>query len=57
MKKYFIMGLAAGAAISLVLFYLKRKQSEGLEFHDFVDSPAIADDLFGGAFNEIPDKL
>jgi hypothetical protein len=56
MKKYVLIGLFAGAAISLMLFYLKRKNQEGLEFHDFVDSFEIADDLFGSAFNELPDK-
>lgn len=56
MKKYVLIGLFAGVAISLMLFYLKRKNQEGLEFHDFVDSFEIADDLFGSAFNELPDK-
>ena len=56
MKKYFLMGLFAGAAISLILFFLRRKNQEGLEFHDFVESSAIADDLFGRAFSELPDK-
>jgi len=57
MKKYVLIGLFAGAAISLMLFYLRRKKMEGLEFHDFVDSSEIADDLFGSAFSELPDKL
>jgi hypothetical protein len=57
MKKYVLIGLFAGAAISLVLFYLRRKKQEGLEFHDFVESSAIADDVFGSAFSELPDKL
>ncbi|MGD0590587.1 MAG: hypothetical protein ABSA44_07295 [Bacteroidota bacterium] len=56
MKKYVLIGLFAGAAISLMLFYLRRKKQEGLEFHDFVDSSEIADDLFGSAFSELPDK-
>jgi hypothetical protein len=56
MKKYVLIGLFAGAAISLMLFYLKRKKQDGLEFHDFVDSSEIADDLFGNAFSELPDK-
>jgi hypothetical protein len=57
MKKYVLIGLVAGAAISLALLYLQRKKDTGLEFSDFVDSPATADDLFGSAFSEIPDKL
>jgi len=56
MKKYIILGLLAGTTISLALVLLKRKKSDGMEFHDFVDSPSIADDLFGKAFRELPDK-
>jgi hypothetical protein len=56
MKKYVLIGLFAGTAISLVLFYMRRKKQEGLEFHDFVESSAIADDVFGSAFSELPDK-
>jgi hypothetical protein len=57
MKKYVLIGIVAGAAISLTLFCLRRKKYEGMEFKDFADSTAIVDDLFGGAFNELPDKL
>jgi hypothetical protein len=56
MKKYIILGVLAGTVISLVLLFLRRKKSEGMEFHDFVDSSSIADDLFGKAFRELPDK-
>jgi hypothetical protein len=56
MKKYIILGLLAGTTISLALLLLKRKKSDGMEFHDFVDSSSIADDLFGKAFRELPDK-
>ncbi|MCX6120811.1 MAG: hypothetical protein NTX44_04270 [Ignavibacteriales bacterium] len=56
MKKYIMLGVLAGAAISLTVLLLRRKQSEGMEFHDFVDSPSVADDLFGKAFRELPDK-
>jgi hypothetical protein len=56
MKKYIVLGLLAGTVISLVLLFLRRKKSEGMEFHDFVDSSSIADDLFGKAFRELPDK-
>ena len=51
-----MLGLLAGAAISFALLLLKRKKYEGMEFHDFVDSPSVADDLFGKAFCELPDK-
>jgi len=56
MKKYVLIGLFAGAAISLALLYIMRKKQEGLEFDDFVESSEIADDLFGSAFSELPDK-
>ncbi len=57
MKKYVLIGMFAGAAISLALLYLSRKKQEGLEFNDFADSSEIAGDLFGSAFSELPDKL
>jgi hypothetical protein len=56
MKKYILLGLLTGTAVSLALLLLKRKNSKGMEFHDFVDSSSIADDLFGKAFRELPDK-
>jgi hypothetical protein len=56
MKKYILLGLLAGTAVSLALLLLRRKNSEGMEFHDFVDSSSIADDIFGKAFRELPDK-
>jgi hypothetical protein len=56
MKKYFFIGLFAGTAVSLILYYLRRKRFEGTEFQDFFDSSIIADDLFGDAFRELPDK-
>jgi hypothetical protein len=56
MKKYIILGLVAGTAISFVLLFLRKKRYEGMEFHDFVRSASEADDLFGKAFCELPDK-
>ena len=56
MKKYVVLGLIAGAAISALVIYLQRKKMEGSEFHEFFDSSAIADELFGDAFVELPDK-
>jgi hypothetical protein len=57
MKKYIVIGLVTGVAISLVLLYLKQRKFAGMEFEDFLDSSSIADDLFGNAFKELPDKL
>ena len=56
MKKYVFIGILAGAALSIALVYLRRKKLEGMEFKDFVDSYHVADDLFGNAFSELPDK-
>ena len=56
MKKYVLIGLFAGTAISMLLIYLRKKRFEGTEFEDLFDSSAIADDLFGNAFEEMPDK-
>jgi hypothetical protein len=56
MKKYIMLGLLVGTAISFTLLFLRRKKFEGMEFHDFVDSSSVADDLFGKAFCELPDK-
>ena len=56
MKKYIILGLVAGTAISFFLMFLRKKKYEGTEFHDFVRSASEADDLFGKAFCELPDK-
>jgi hypothetical protein len=57
MKKYVLLGLVAGAALSAFLIYLKRKQDQGFEFKGFFDSSTVADDLFGDAFLEAPDKI
>jgi hypothetical protein len=56
MKKYIMLGLLAGISISAVLVYMRRKKLEGTEFREFFDSSAVADDLFGDAFIELPDK-
>ena len=56
MKKYILFGLLAGVTISALAIYFRRKQLAGNEFHEFFDSSAVADDLFGDAFEELPDK-
>jgi hypothetical protein len=56
MKKYVLLGLVAGAALSAVIIYMRRKKLEGTEFRGFFDSSTVADDLFGDAFQELPDK-
>ncbi len=57
MKKYVIIGLATGVALSLLMFFLRKNKNLGFEFKDFVDSTSVADELFGGAFQETPDKM
>jgi hypothetical protein len=56
MKKYIILGLLAGVSISAVLIYVRRRKLAGTEFREFFDSSTVADDLFGDAFVELPDK-
>jgi hypothetical protein len=56
MKKYILLGIFAGTALSLLLLYLNRRRGDGMEFDDFIDSPSTVDDLFGNAFQELPDK-
>ncbi|HEY6953518.1 MAG TPA: hypothetical protein VI758_14015 [Bacteroidota bacterium] len=56
MKKYIVLGLLAGVSISALLIYLRKKKLEGMEFREFFDSSTVADDLFGDAFVELPDK-
>ncbi len=56
MKKYIIFGLLAGVSISALLIYMRKKKLEGTEFRELFDSSTVADDLFGDAFVELPDK-
>ena len=57
MKKYVVLGLLAGATISVLAVYFHRKKLAGSEFYGFFDSSAVADELFGDAFEELPDRL
>jgi hypothetical protein len=56
MKRYVLVGLMAGVAISLVVYVLRKREARGTEFEDFFDSSTVADELFGDAFEELPDK-
>jgi len=56
MKKYIVLGLVAGLTISALLVFMRRKRLAGTEFRGFFDSSAVADELFGDAFEELPDK-
>ena len=55
MKKYVLFGLLAGVTISAMVVFLRRKQLNGREFEGFFDSSTVADELFGDAFEELPD--
>ena len=57
MKKYMWFALVLGASLSAALLYARRRDLAGTEFHGFFDSSTVADDLFGDAFDELPDKL
>jgi hypothetical protein len=56
MKKYILLGLLAGVTVSALLVYLRRKRLAGTEFQGFFDSSTVADELFGDAFEELPDR-
>jgi hypothetical protein len=56
MKKYLLVGLLAGITLSAVIIYLRRKKLAGTEFQGFFDSSIVADELFGDAFEELPDR-
>lgn len=56
MKKYVLFGLIAGVTISALAIYFRRKNLAGTEFNGFFDSSTVADELFGDAFEELPDK-
>jgi hypothetical protein len=57
MKKYIFLGLAAGAAVALLLVLWRRKALEGTEFQELYDSSSSPKNLFDKAFEESPDKL
>ncbi len=57
MKKFVVLGLLTGIALSAIILYLRRQKLEGTEFQEFFDSSAVADELFGDAFQELPDKI
>jgi hypothetical protein len=56
MKKYVVFGLIAGVTISVLAMYFRKKKLAGTEFYGFFDSSTVADELFGDAFEELPDK-
>ena len=57
MKKYMMLGLLLGVTISALVVYFRRQRLAGTEFQGFFDSSTVADELFGDAFEELPDKL
>jgi hypothetical protein len=56
MKKALGIGILTGLALAAVILYVRQRRVEGNEFNEFFDSSAIADELFGDAFEELPDK-
>lgn len=56
MKKYILFGVLAGVTISALAIFFRRRALQGSEFHGFFDSSAVADELFGDAFEELPDR-
>ena len=56
MKKALAIGILTGLAVSALVILLRNRRSRDSEFGEFFDSSAIADELFGDAFEELPDK-
>jgi hypothetical protein len=56
MKKALAVGVLTGLALSAVLLLIRQRRFKDTEFNEFFDSSAIADELFGDAFEELPDK-
>lgn len=56
MKKYVVVGVLLGLTASALLVFLRRRHLAGTEFEGFFDSSTVAEELFGDAFQELPDK-
>ena len=57
MKPYVVLGLLLGVTLSAFMILMRRKDLAGTEFQGFFDSSTVADELFGDAFEELPDRL
>ncbi len=55
MKKYIIIGLITGVVLSALAVYVRRRYLAGTEFEGIFDASTVADDIFGDAFEELPD--
>ena len=56
MKKALAIGVLTGVALSALFVLFRNRRLSDSEFGEFFDSSAIADELFGDAFEELPDK-
>ena len=56
MKRYVVLGLILGVTLSAFIVMMRRRNLAGTEFRGFFDSSTVADELFGDAFEELPDK-
>jgi len=56
MTKALTIGVLTGMALSVLIILFRNRRLGDSEFSEFFDSSAIADELFGDAFEEIPDK-
>lgn len=57
MKRYIVFGLLLGVTLSALVVMFRKKSLAGTEFRGFFDSSTVADELFGDAFEELPDQL
>lgn len=57
MNRYIVLGLLLGVTLSAFIVMSRRKNLAGTEFRGFFDSSTVADELFGDAFEQLPDQL
>jgi len=51
-----MLGLVLGFTVSAMVMMFRRRGLPVAEFQGFFDSSAVADELFGDGFDELPDK-
>lgn len=57
MKRYIVIGFALGIAVAFGLWLWKKRMQLGDEYEELYDSTTAPRELFGSAFESVPDKL
>lgn len=57
MKRSIFIGFALGIAVALGLWLWKKRTHPGDEYEELYDSTTAPRELFGAAFESVPDKL